>query len=99
VRHVEGLTVQLDTGISTESIIRNQLFFFLRGTFAPFFLAFDRPIAIACFRLLALPFLPLRCVPFFVFLTAFFTSLFALAPYLAIMNSSKRESAYFRFPV
>ena len=40
----------------------------LRGTFAPFFLASDRPIAIACFRLFTVPPFPPRpdfSVPFF----------------------------------
>src|SRR5689334_17348232 len=49
----------------------------------------------ACLRLFAFPDLPLFCVPFFVFLTAFLTSLFARAPYLAIVflsNGSRKSS-------
>ncbi len=65
--------------------------FFLAGTFAPFFRAFERPMAIACFRLLAFPDLPLFCVPAFVFSTAFFTSFFAAAPYFAIAFSFPGE--------
>jgi hypothetical protein len=57
---------------------------YLAGTFAPFFRAFERPIAIACFRLFAFPDLPLFCVPALVFFTAFFTSFFAAEPYLAM---------------
>jgi hypothetical protein len=34
------------------------------GTFAPLFRASERPIAIACSRLVTLPPLPLRSVPF-----------------------------------
>lgn len=67
--------------------------FFLGGTFPPFFRAFDKPMAIACLRLCALLFLPLRCVPFFVLLTAFFTSRFAVEPYFAIGGSPKNGSA------
>jgi hypothetical protein len=35
-------------------------------------------MAMACLRLFALPVFPLRCVPYFVFLTAFFTSRWAV---------------------
>src|ERR1043165_365215 len=59
-------------------------YFFFFGTLAPFLRAWESPIAMACLRLLAFPFLPLLCFPFFCFLTAFFTSFFALEPYLAI---------------
>jgi hypothetical protein len=38
---------------------------FFLGTFAPFSLASESPIAIACFRLLTFPPLPLFNVPFF----------------------------------
>ena len=58
-------------------------FFF--GTFAPFFLASDRPIAIACLRLVTfppLPPLPERRVPFFSRCIALFTLLPAALPYL-----------------
>jgi hypothetical protein len=36
---------------------------FRLGTFLPFLRAFDRPIAMACLRLLTFPLLPLRAVP------------------------------------
>jgi hypothetical protein len=55
-----------------------------RGTLAPFFRASERPIAIACFRLVtlpALPPLPLRSVPFFRRRIALSTRLLADFPY------------------
>ena len=61
--------------------------FFLAGTFAPFFRAFERPMAMACFRLVAFADLPLFCVPSLVLWTAFFTSFFAAEPYFAIAFS------------
>src|SRR5262245_1475773 len=66
------------------SLRRRHFFFFFFGTFAPFFRALERPIAMACFRLLALPPLPLRCLPRLVLWIAFFTSLPAALPYLAM---------------
>jgi hypothetical protein len=57
---------------------------FLRGTLAPFFLASDSPIAIACLRLFTLPPFPpgpLRRVPFFFRRIALFTALPAPALY------------------
>src|SRR4051794_31072406 len=70
---------------------RVQLLFFFLGTLAPFFRAFDRPMAMACLRLLAFPPLPLFCVPFLVFFTAFLTSLWAFLPYFAMTRSSRRD--------
>ena len=67
-------------------IIANERLFFFRGTLAPFFRAFDSPIAIACFRLLAFPPLPLFCVPRFS-VDGFIHLAFALDPYLAIIVS------------
>ena len=63
-------------------------FLFRRGTFFPFARASDRPIAIACFRLLTfLPLRPLLSVPFLRFFIARLTSLEALLEYLrAILN-------------
>jgi hypothetical protein len=59
------------------------VFFF--GTLAPFFLAFESPIAIACFLLFTfVPDLPLFRVPFFRSRIAFSTSFDAFFPYLAI---------------
>jgi hypothetical protein len=58
--------------------------FRLGGTFAPFFRASDRPIAIACSRLFTLPprpDLPLRSVPFFRRRMALSTRLLAALPY------------------
>lgn len=63
--------------------------FFFGGTLAPFFLALLKPMAIACFLLLAFPFLPLRWVPFLVLLTAFFTSRPAALPYFAMVRLLK----------
>src|SRR5881392_39634 len=62
-------------------------FFFFLGTFAPFLRALERPMAMACLRLLALPPLPplpLFCLPRFCLWTAFLTSSPAFFPYLAI---------------
>jgi hypothetical protein len=55
-----------------------------RGTLAPFFRASERPIAIACLRLLTRPPLPpgpLRSVPFFRRRIALSTRLLAARPY------------------
>lgn len=57
---------------------------FLRGTFAPFSRASDRPIAIACLRLFTLPPfppLPLLSVPFLRRFIALSTRLPAALPY------------------
>ena len=47
--------------------LRNEAYdfqpFLFGGTFAPFFRAFESPMAIACFRLFAFPPLPLFWVP------------------------------------
>jgi len=59
-----------------------------RGTFAPFFLASLRPIAIACLRLLTRPPEPLFSVPRLRRRIADFTLLDADLPYLAIDTSS-----------
>jgi len=63
-----------------------QLLFFF-GTFAPFFRASDKPIAMACFLLLTVPPFPplpdLR-VPLFFRFIALLTLLPAALPYLAI---------------
>jgi hypothetical protein len=59
------------------------------GTFLPFLRASDRPMAIACFRLLTvppLPPLPLLSVPFFSLRTALSTSFDALGEYLRAMT-------------
>src|SRR6185503_6753402 len=58
-------------------------FRFLRGTFFPFFRASERPIAIACFRLVTfLPLRPLLSVPFLRFFITRSTSFEALLEYL-----------------
>lgn len=62
-------------------------FFFVAffGTLAPFSLASDNPIAIACLRLFTVaPLLPLFKVPFFLRRIALSTVLFAFFEYLAI---------------
>jgi hypothetical protein len=57
----------------------------LAGTLPPVFRASDRPIAIACLRLVTfLPECPLRNVPCLRSCIAFFTLLCAVPPYLAI---------------
>lgn len=61
--------------------------FFARGTFAPFFLASDNPIAMACLRLVTLPPLPPlpeRSVPLFLRRIALSTVLLAAFPYLRL---------------
>src|SRR5215510_4419429 len=60
---------------------------FIRGTFAPFFLASDSPIAIACLRLVTLPPrppLPLRRVPCLLRRIADLTDFCAPLPYRAM---------------
>lgn len=57
----------------------------LRGTFAPFFLASESPIAIACLRLVTfLPLRPDRSVPFFFRRIALPTRFDAALPYLRL---------------
>jgi len=65
------------------------LFFaFLAGTFLPALRASERPMAIACFRLLTfLPERPLFNVPFFVLRTARATFFDAAFEYLRAMHS------------
>src|SRR5580700_6854312 len=60
---------------------------FLRGTLAPLLRASDRPIAIACLRLVTtppLPFFPERSLPRFSRCSAFLTLSLAALPYFAI---------------
>jgi hypothetical protein len=57
-------------------------FFF--GTFAPFLRASERPIAIACLRLLTFAPLPLFSVPDFLLFIALLTVLCAFLEYLAM---------------
>jgi hypothetical protein len=59
----------------------------LRGTFAPFFLASLRPMAIACLRLFTRPPDPLFNVPFLRRRIADFTVFEAAFPYFAIDTS------------
>ena len=67
----------------------SELFFaFLAGTFFPSFRASERPMAIACFRLLTFfPDLPLFSVPFFFLRIARATFFEAPFEYLRAMNS------------
>lgn len=58
---------------------------FLAGTFAPFFLASDKPMAIACLRLVTFLPLPDRRVPFFLRFIALFTVSCAFFEYFAIV--------------
>src|SRR5438874_13625821 len=71
---------------SRRSECRCHDFFFFLGTFAPFLRALERPMAMACLRLLALPFLPLFCLPRFSLCTAFLTSSPAFFPYLDMVE-------------
>jgi len=71
----------------------------LRGTFAPFFRASDRPIAIACLRLFTVPPLPPRPlfrVPFFLRRIALSTRFDADFPY---RRPPDRFEELFRFAV
>ena len=61
--------------------------FFLAGTLAPFFLASDKPMAIACFRLVTFLPLPDRRVPFFFLFIALFTMSVDFFEYFAIVMS------------
>jgi hypothetical protein len=70
---------------------------FFRGTFAPFFLASESPIAIACLRLFTLPPRPLfprRRVPLLRRRIALSTLLPALLPYRRLLDL--REVLFFR---
>jgi hypothetical protein len=63
-------------------------FFLGAGTLAPFCRASDKPIAIACLRLVTfLPLLPLRKVPFFLRRIALSTVFCDFFEYLAIKNN------------
>jgi hypothetical protein len=76
----------MDPGSAPETQ-RNIYFFldFFRGTLPPARRASDKPIAIACCRLVTfLPDRPLFNVPFFRSCIALFTFSDALAPYIAI---------------
>lgn len=65
---------------------------FFLSTFAPFFRATERPVAIACFLLFAFFFdFPLCSLPFLAFFTARFTELLAFLPYLAIISLLVRD--------
>ena len=67
-----------------EELFLDELF---RGTFAPFFRASDRPIAIACFRLFTVPPFPPGpdfSVPRFLRRIALATFLLAARPYLRV---------------
>ena len=62
--------------------------FYLVGSFAPFALAIESPMAMACFLLLTdLPFFPLFKLPSFSLCIARLTDRCALLPYLAIRYS------------
>src|ERR1700730_3555289 len=69
-----------------------------RGTFAPFFRASDRPIAIACFRLFTvLPLLPDLSVPFFLRRIALSTRLEAALPYFRLPEGFRVAILVLRF--
>jgi hypothetical protein len=67
---------------------------FRLGTFAPFFRASLRPIAIACLRLLTFCPEPLFNVPFFRRRIVDFTLLDAELPYLAIASSAQLRATF-----
>src|SRR5580698_2985039 len=75
---------------------------FLRGTLAPFLRASDRPIAIACLRLVTtppVPFFPERSVPRFSRCNAFLTLSLAVLPYFAISSSCYSLSSFISITV
>src|ERR1700724_2346478 len=79
------------TGAAIRQVARGEVYcydaFFL-GTFAPFFRASERPIAIACFRLFTVPPFPPGpdfSVPLFFRCIAFFTLLPAAFPYFRLL--------------
>jgi len=75
---------QLDFFLPRVDFLPDDDFFF--GTFAPDFLASDKPIAIACFLLFTfLPLRPLFRVPAFLSCIARFTLLWLFFEYLAII--------------
>jgi hypothetical protein len=77
-------------------LLRRPEALFLAGTFAPFFRASDRPIAIACFRLFTLPpwpDFPRRRVPRLRRRIALSTLL--LAPLLYFRRPDLREDVFF----
>jgi hypothetical protein len=78
-----------DLFFAARPVFRDVFFaLFLAGTFAPFFRASDKPIAIACLRLVTfLPDLPEVKVPFFFLRIALATVLPAFFEYLAITFS------------
>jgi len=72
-----------DRFFDEELFLDEERFFelFLLGTFPPYSLASDRPIAMACLRLVTfLPERPLLCVPFFFRCNALFTRFCELFP-------------------
>ena len=72
----------------------------LRGTFAPFFLASDRPMAIACFRLFTVrPLLPDLSVPFFLLRIALSTRFDAALPYFRRPEDFRAAILVLRFGV
>src|SRR5882757_4433886 len=71
---------------------------FLAGTLAPFLRASERPMAIACLRLVTLPPLPPlpeRSVPFFSRRMAFSTLLLAASPYLVCPDFLREPELFF----
>jgi hypothetical protein len=72
----------------------------LRGTLAPFFLASDRPMAIACFRLFTVrPLLPDLSVPFFLLRIALSTRFEAALPYFRRLEDFRAAILLLRFEV
>jgi hypothetical protein len=82
-----GRTIGIDAGSGLQLPRRPNRDYFLRGTLAPAFRAFDKPMAMACFRLVTLPPLPPRpdrSVPCFLRRIALRTLLPAALPNLGI---------------
>jgi hypothetical protein len=70
----------------------------LRGTFAPFFRASDKPIAIACLRLFTVrPLLPDLSVPFFRRRIALSTRFDAALPYFRRLEDLRAAMVLLRF--
>jgi hypothetical protein len=71
-----------DPALNRNGLPSCHLDFDLEGTFAPFFLASERPMAMACFRLVTrFPLVPLFKVPFLRLCIARLTDVFDFVPY------------------
>jgi hypothetical protein len=84
---LRDLRSQAQLGNEDKYADHHQLFFFFFGTLPPFRRASDRPMAMACFRLLTFfPDLPLFNLPRLRSCIAFLTFRFAVLPYFAMTS-------------